>query len=122
MDQEERQERLETIRVIIQRLQGEINELVAERKKLELEEAKQNHTCSCVKLNRDIEIYDMVEQERRGRRGLQLGGLVAETLSARKDCRTCGGTGKPNPSHNHNEYSFDPDTCPACRVVQRNID
>jgi len=121
MDQEEREERLETIRVIIHRLQCEISELVVERNKLELEEARASHTCSCVKLNGDIEIYDMVEQERRGRRGLQL-GTVAETLSARKDCRTCGGTGKPNPPHNHNEFSFDPDTCPACRVVQRNID
>ena len=63
-------------------------------KELQLLEDKEQHSCSCVKLNRDIEIYDMQEQERRGRNPLGL-GLVSETLTARKDCPTCKGTGKP---------------------------
>lgn len=63
-------------------------------KELQLLEDKEQHPCSCVKLNGDIEIYDMQEQERRGRVPLDL-GLVSECLSARKDCPICKGTGKP---------------------------
>jgi hypothetical protein len=65
-----------------------------ERDSLLMEQSKEDHSCTCVKLNRDIEIYDMGEQERRGRRGLGF-GMVSDTLSCRKDCTTCKGTGIP---------------------------
>lgn len=93
---EERKERLQAIDVIIRRLQLQVNDLQEERNKLRLEEQREEHPCSCVKLNGDIEIYDMQEQERRGRSPLSVGGFVAHTLSARLDCPSCKGTGKPS--------------------------
>lgn len=117
----ERQERIDSIRVIIQRLNGQVTELTTELHKLETEQFREEHPCSCVRLNGDIEIYDMAEQSRRNREPLQLGAVYA-THSARKDCTTCHGTGKPAPEHNHLGEVFSPDTCPACRVLQRNID
>ncbi len=89
-----RQARLQVIRVEQDKLNKRQQELAEERQKLEHEQFKEEHPCSCVKLNGDIEVYDMGEQARRGRVALQLGAVYA-THSARKDCETCGGTGKP---------------------------
>jgi hypothetical protein len=55
---------------------------------------RNEYTCSCVHLNKDIGIFDCVEQEKANRKGLGL-GLVAETLSAAADCPKCKGKGKP---------------------------
>ncbi len=115
-----RKERIQELRIKAECLRKQSDELYTEIHKLEMEQAKEDHPCSCVKLNGDIEIYDMVEQERRGRRGLQF-GTVADTLSARKDCEFCKGTGKPS-KHTHFGEVFMPDTCPACRLIQRGID
>lgn len=65
-----------------------------ELSKLELEQAWEDHPCECVKLNGDIEIYDMMEQERRNRRGLGF-GFVSHCLSAIKNCPKCEGKGIP---------------------------
>lgn len=113
----ERKERIDTIRVIIRRLQAEVSELSSELHNLELEQKREEHPCSCVKLNKDVEIYDMQEQVRRGRNPLSVGGFVADTLTARKDCDSCQGTGKPT-KHNHFGEVFMPDTCGACKVLQ----
>lgn len=49
--------------------------------------------CGCVRLNRELGIFTMVDQERAKRRGLG-SGLVADTYSARSDCPECHGTGE----------------------------
>lgn len=117
-----RQARMQELRSKADKLRKELDELHTEIGKLDLEQRKEEHPCSCVRLNGDIEIYDMQEQERRGRTPLSCGGFVADTLTARKDCQECGGTGKPAPNHRHPADQFKPDTCPVCRSMQRNID
>lgn len=116
-----RQARIQELRAQADKLRKQSDKLYAEIAKLDLEQRKEDHPCACVKLNRDVEIYDMGEQERRGRNPLSLGGFVADTLTARKDCTVCMGTGKPVSIH-HTCETFNPDTCAACRVIQRDID
>lgn len=116
-----RKARLQEINSELAKVNARQQELVRERIKLEREQFKEDHPCPCVRLNVDIEIYDMGEQARRNRVALEL-GTVCDTHSARKDCKQCGGTGKPIPEHNHMGEMFMPDTCPACRLLQRNID
>ena len=90
----QRKERLQEIDTKLNSL-GELREeLLRERRVLDLEQRKEDHPCSCVKLNGDIEIYDMQEQERRGRNPLGL-GFVADCLTALKNCPVCNGTGVP---------------------------
>lgn len=48
--------------------------------------------CGCVRVNGEIDIVTMVDQEKRGRIGIEP-GLVEKTRSARKDCPECKGTG-----------------------------
>lgn len=48
--------------------------------------------CGCVRRNRELGIYTLVDQEREKRRGLE-SGVVAESFSARIDCPECKGTG-----------------------------
>lgn len=48
--------------------------------------------CSCVRLNKTIQIFTMTQQEQANRNGLQL-GLVSETHSADLKCPKCFGTG-----------------------------
>lgn len=118
-----RQARIQKLRAEAQDLREKSDKLYAEIHKLDLEQRKEDHPCACVKLNRDIEIYDMGEQERRGRTPLSVGGFVADTLTAIKSCTVCNGTGVPViPSVFHTCETFNPDTCAACRVIQRNID
>lgn len=69
------------------------DELIEERQALVLADARKTYDCTCVKLNRDISVNDMAQQEKAGRRGLGL-GPVCETLSSDKKCPTCGGTGR----------------------------
>lgn len=73
--------------------QSKVDALVDQIAKLRFEEAKEKYSCSCVRLNKDINVFDMRDQELRNRNGLQL-GFVAETLSADRSCQTCHGSGK----------------------------
>lgn len=73
-------------------VQAELNALQDEISRLELDRDRERYNCSCVRLNSDIGIGDIHEQERRGRTGCTL-GWVARTLSALKDCSVCHGSG-----------------------------
>ena len=93
MNRNERRARINDLQTERRALTVKINGLNEELKQLNLEDEKEDYPCSCVRLNRDIEIYDMQEQTRRGRNPLGL-GMVSECLSARVECPTCKGTGK----------------------------
>lgn len=108
-----RQARLQQLNVELEQVNKKQQELISERKKLEREQFLEEHPCSCVKLNGDVEIYDMAEQSRRNRNPLQL-GAVYDTYSARNDCQECGGTGKPKLKHNHFGDMF-VKSCQACQ-------
>src|SRR5271167_613130 len=56
--------------------------------------ARLTYPCSCVKLNQELDIYDMSQQEAAGRNGLG-SGFVSECLSADKNCPICRGAGIP---------------------------
>lgn len=75
-------------------MQLEINQINDEIDALGLELDREGFTCRCVRLNEDIGIHDMVDQEKAGRVGLGL-GWVSQTLSALRDCEVCKGAGKP---------------------------
>lgn len=75
-------------------LLGEVGEIDQKLKPLELEESRADHPCSCVRLNSDMGVNDMGAAEGMRRRSFGL-GLVAELLSADRDCLKCGGTGVP---------------------------
>lgn len=109
-----RKERLSKIRSEIDTTQRQLDKLHEERHTLEMEQKREDFPCTCVKLNKDVEIYDMNEQSRRGRNPLSCGGFVADTLSAREDCGVCLGTGVPR-KHTHESEVFMPDSCPACK-------
>lgn len=91
----QRQARIQFLEIERRQHQSKVDELSKEIAQLRLEQQKEEHPCTCVKLNGDIEIYDMAEQARRNRNPLSCGGFVAHSLSARKDCPYCQGTGKP---------------------------
>lgn len=90
-----RQKKIQELRAHGRSLQQQSDEMFKQAKALELEQAREDHPCSCVKLNETIEVFDMGEQERRGRDCVALLGMVYENLSALKRCQSCGGTGKP---------------------------
>jgi hypothetical protein len=48
--------------------------------------------CTCVRLNRELGIYTLVDQERAKRRSWET-GAVADCRSARSDCPVCKGSG-----------------------------
>ena len=75
-------------------LLGEVGEVDQKLKPLEQEESRAEHPCSCVRLNSDIGVNDMGDAEESRRRTFGL-GLVAELLSADRDCPKCEGTGVP---------------------------
>lgn len=52
------------------------------------------YTCSCVRLNRDLGIWNMSLQEAHGRKALGFGS-VENTLSADRNCPICLGKGIP---------------------------
>lgn len=54
---------------------------------------KHEYNCPCVRLNKDIDIFDMSDQEIANRNGFGC-GWVSECLSARRDCPQCHGKGK----------------------------
>ena len=85
---------LSRIRERIDAIDAERRRLSARRQEIEDARARQKFVCACVRLNKDIDIHGMAEQEVLGRYGLQL-GLVSETLSALKACPSCRGSGIP---------------------------
>ena len=147
MEDQTKRNRLREIISESDKLQRQLDALNKEARDVRLAMAKDEYSCSCVKLNRDIEIYDGAEQIRRGRKGLGC-GLVADCLSARCDCKDCLGTGMPKPAagwcpkcreegspqngnilrvrgecekhpmHNHFGDLFSPSDCPACKAMK----
>lgn len=77
-----------------QALHRELDAVIGEENALWLEESRKDHQCSCVRLNKDIEVFDMGDVEKRKRRTFGI-GPVAELISADEDCALCGGSGKP---------------------------
>lgn len=71
----------------------EINRVDSEIAVLQLAEDKEHYTCSCVKVNKEIGVFDSVDQVRANRSGLTT-GYVSESLSAKKDCQLCNGFGR----------------------------
>ena len=81
------------LRARIQKLDEESAQLKVELQAERMREARARFSCTCVRLNMDIGIYNMIDQEKARRDGL---GLVSETLSADRACRICCGKGVPN--------------------------
>jgi hypothetical protein len=91
---ESRQARLKKIREDLDKLDSRRYKLIEEREVLERAEAKEKYNCPCVKLNADLGIHDMMQQEGANRRGLQM-GYVSLCLSCEKNCPVCQGKGIP---------------------------
>lgn len=94
MNLESKRARLRELNARDNHLMRQVHEVREERRKLQLEISREVHPCSCVRLNGEIQVYDMKEHERRRRETFGL-GLVAELLSADKDCPHCHGSGVP---------------------------
>lgn len=90
-----RRERIGHIESRCEELEAELNELNDLRRSLELEQAREDHPCSCVAYNADLLIYDLIEQNKQGRVGIGFGPVI-NTLSALRDCPHCHGTGIPS--------------------------
>ena len=90
----ELEKRLRVARDNLRQQQEKTNRLAKEVRELQLAADKEEYNCCCVKLNRDIEIYDMQEQERRNRTVVSYQSFVPDCLSARRDCPDCKGAGK----------------------------
>lgn len=95
MKSESESEELSRIRARIAEIDSERYKLLQRCKVLEQTRALRKFTCVCVRLGKDIRVTNMSEQEAAGRTGLQC-GLVAETLSALKNCPACRGSGIPS--------------------------
>lgn len=76
------------------KLQERTNEIDETLSTLELAESQASHPCSCVRLNRDIDVVTSADVQNRRREVFGL-GVVADLLSADLDCPKCGGTGVP---------------------------
>lgn len=87
-------ERIRALSEEINELQRKLDRLARERGELELFRNRLTHPCLCVRLNKDIGVYDMMTQERARRIPIGM-GLVVDTLSASRDCPACGGSGIP---------------------------
>lgn len=75
-------------------LMSRINQISKKVDRLEQEKSRAEHPCSCVRLNREIDVGDMGSAEANRRRTFGL-GFVGELLSADLDCSKCAGTGVP---------------------------
>lgn len=78
-----------------QALMSRVGEIDAEDHELRLTQCRTEHPCHCVRLNRDLKIHTMEQQERCGRKPLMHMGFVSESLSTLGTCPLCHGTGKP---------------------------
>jgi hypothetical protein len=92
-----REQRIHALRREAWELQQRADVLHREARDLSLEQDREDYPCACVRLNRDIGVFDMTRQMRDGRvpLGAHAGAFVSETLTARRDCEACGGEGKP---------------------------
>ncbi len=90
----EREKLIHKMRAERTELNKKISELDVQLTKLELENNKEHFNCPCVQLNKDIGIYSSGDQVRAGRCACAFGGLVADTLSAEKNCPMCKGWGR----------------------------
>lgn len=75
-------------------LETRLYDLYKKKAEVELAIERLDHPCSCVCLNKEIDIWDCREQEAKRRNGFGA-GLVADSLSANLDCPTCHGSGVP---------------------------
>ena len=89
----ERADRIRELRVERTDCNRKINYLDQEIYYLQLAEDKEHYTCSCVKVNKNIGVFDSVDQVRANRSGLTT-GYVSNSLSAKKDCPLCNGFGR----------------------------
>jgi len=67
--------------------------LLAELELFMLRREELGCSCRCVRLNKDIDIYNHSQQVNKNRVGLEL-GIPGEIYSADKYCIYCHGTGK----------------------------
>jgi hypothetical protein len=94
MNKQERAVRLTEIRAELETLNQTRTQLIAERDQLSFEDDIEHYSCVCVRENRGIGIFDMMQQQEANRRPLGL-GWVADTLSADRACPICKGEGVP---------------------------
>jgi hypothetical protein len=90
-----------TLRQQVKALQEQIDPIAAQIKVVEddirvidLKINHLKHPCSCVKLNEDMGVRDMIQQAKANRNPFGL-GYVGACLSADKNCSLCHGTGVP---------------------------
>lgn len=93
-ERENRLQRIADLGEQRQKLLREVDAINEASRLLWLEDSREDHPCSCVRLNREIGVHDMSDTENRYRRTFGI-GLVAELLSADKECPLCRGTGVP---------------------------
>lgn len=86
--QDDRRSRIRELDGEARRLWTQRSAVIAERDALELEQMLED-------INSKMGIFDMREQEIRGRSVVGYRSLVSESLTAAKSCPACGGTGKP---------------------------
>jgi len=90
-----RTSRIHALNLEVTKLKELLKVALEERRALEDEQFLEDHPCACVALNSQLGIFDMGEQERRGRVSFDSRSLVGESFTASRSCMTCGGTGKP---------------------------
>ena len=61
---------------------------------LELEAERLQYPCECVRLNSELSVYSMEDQEEKNRHGLTCGAIY-RCLSADNGCPLCHGSGIP---------------------------
>jgi hypothetical protein len=94
MNKEDRAARLSNISFELKALADAETQLRAEQSQLLFEDEIEHYSCECVRENRDIGVFDMMQQQEANRRPLGL-GLVSECLSADRSCPLCNGEGVP---------------------------
>src|SRR5574342_467753 len=89
-------QRIDELREERWRLQSRIDIIDKEVRQLTRADTFAEHSCTCVRANRDINVFDTrtVERARRNVVGIG-GGFIADLVSADRDCKRCDGTGVP---------------------------
>lgn len=81
------QEKIDPIATAIKAIEDDI-------KVIDMEINHLKHPCPCVRLNEDIGVLDVIQQDKSHRNPFGL-GYVGACLSADKNCPICHGTGVP---------------------------
>lgn len=89
-----RDEQRDALRTLAHDLDNQRGQVLNALAILDMEAARERFRCPCVRLNRDVGIWNMGDQVEARRNGLTF-GLVSDCLSARKDCERCHGDGVP---------------------------